>query len=165
MYKVGTFVGTLTRYENLNLFISWLLWAWLGCMGLLCTCSHTLNSHWLLESHLQRWRETSRKWHKWPLVNWPNLCACINCIPPLACPRTEGSPWLLMKLDLGAFLPPVVFSETTWQVHYYIRGVLSAIGLPGLSFQLYLINRKAKFKLPSSHKSIQFSFLVQVSLK
>lgn len=27
MHKVGTFVGTLTHYENLNLFISWLLWA------------------------------------------------------------------------------------------------------------------------------------------
>lgn len=45
MYKVGTFVGTLTHYENLNLFISWLLWAWLGCMGLLYTGSHALNSH------------------------------------------------------------------------------------------------------------------------
>lgn len=34
MYKVGTFVGTLTHYENLNLFISWLLWGLVRLHGL-----------------------------------------------------------------------------------------------------------------------------------
>lgn len=76
MHKIGTFVGTLTHYENLNLFISWLLWAWLGCMGLLCTGSHALNSHWLLESHLHgSGRQEEMAYAAWLSVSFVVVCA------------------------------------------------------------------------------------------
>lgn len=94
MYKLGTFVGTLTHNENLNLFISWFLWAWLDCMGLPYTCSHALNSQWLSEHPLHAWRKASMAWcelTKSVLLNMPN----VNCLPQW--------PW---SQDIGKLLTP-----------------------------------------------------------
>lgn len=95
-------------------------------------------------------------------VNWLNLCCCMCLTLTVSCsgpgPRTEGSSWLLTKPGLGAFFQPVVFSETTWQVHRYIGGIFSVIDLPVCSpnFLSQMWNLNWSYPVPFTEYPVLF---------